>query len=796
MADEIKKVITIEVGQATASLKDVKDQTDEASQSFNSLKDYKKHIDKLTASLIDLDESSEEYNETVKQIQTAQNKLNQVVSDAKSSNKAAEGSYNALQQQMNALRKQWKETSNEAERADLGKQILKINDQLKDMDGSIGNYQRNVGNYASAFASISPAAGSAVSAVQGLSGAFKALIANPVGAVIMAIVSAVKLLKSGFESSESASNKLKQAFSALQPIIDAVKNVISNAAEAFGDLALKVVPKVTSAISGVMQFFEKSAIKAQNIWAKVKKFFGAISDEELQQILADNEAELKAIEEKYAKEEDIMQEAAAKRQDITAREQKLVKDKRQFLIDEARTEAEVSELRSKAVDKEKYSNEERAKFLSEAIEKEKKINDTKLALAQREYQLAKDKAALTANDAAANDALAQAEANLYRVKKEYNDKSRELITQLNEANNSAKTEEIKTDAEVVKQKEKDAAEIEKIQQRVAKSQLSTSEQTIATLTEQYEKEKALLEQYGKDTTGLTEEFKKNIAMAQAGAIEDKSKKVDDTASTDRDIADKTIVNAHERAMKLLEIERNRLDQKKLLIEEELAIDNLPLEKKQELAQQLAEVDASIVENSRQVTEEQKANVADLINTYSSVGSTISGMIDSIASFWQDNIKLRQEAGEISKEQAEKEFENSKKLQIASAVINGLSGIATAISTAMTLGPIAGPIVGAANAAMVATTMGIQIAKIKQQKLNGGSSSSSVQSSSATPSSQSQSYTPQYTTNVTGQSEVENLENAVQNGTKAGTQEIKCYVVESDIRQAGNKVDVRDNEATF
>lgn len=119
MADEIKKVITIEVGQATASLKDVKDQTDEASQSFNSLKDYKKHIDKLTASLIDLDESSEEYNETVKQIQTAQNKLNQVVSDAKSSNKAAEGSYNALQQQMNALRKQWKETSNEAERADL-----------------------------------------------------------------------------------------------------------------------------------------------------------------------------------------------------------------------------------------------------------------------------------------------------------------------------------------------------------------------------------------------------------------------------------------------------------------------------------------------------------------------------------------------------------------------------------------------------------------------------------------------------------------------------------------------------
>ena len=356
---------------------------------------------------------------------------------------------------------------------------------------------------------------------------------------------------------------------------------------------------------------------------------------------------------------------------------------------------------------------------------------------------------------------------------------------------------MKTDADLVKQKEKDAAEIEKIQKRVAKSQLTTSEQTIATLTEQYEKEKELLEKYGEDTTGLTEEFKKNIAMAKAGAVEDKSKKVDDTASTDRDIADKTIVNAHERAMKLLEIERNRLDQKKLLIEEELAIDNLPLEKKQELAQQLAEVDASIVENSRQVTEEQKANVTDLINTYSSVGSTISGMIDSIAGFWQDSIKQREEAGEISKEQAEKEFENSKKLQIASAVINGLAGIATAISTAMTLGPIAGPIVGAVNAAAVATSMALQIAKIKQQKLDsGGSAVSAVSASSASPSQQSQAYSPQYTQNITGQSEVEDLQNAIQSGTKAGTQDLKVYVLESDIREVGQKATVREQEATF
>ena len=117
---------------------------------------------------------------------------------------------------------------------------------------------------------------------------------------------------------------------------------------------------------------------------------------------------------------------------------------------------------------------------------------------------------------------------------------------------------------------------------------------------------------------------------------------------------------------------------------------------------------------------------------------------------------------------------------------------------MTLGPIAGPIVGAVNAATVATTMAIQIAKIKQQKLDSGGSAaaSAVSASSASPSNTATAYTPQYTTNVTGQSEIENLENAVQSGTKAGTQDIQVYVLESDIREVGQKATVREQEATF
>lgn len=131
---EIKKVITVDLGNTTTSLKD-----------------YKKHIDELRGSLLQLDSSSEEYQKIAQEVKTEQDKLNEVMKVGKNQTDAAEGSYNQLAQTMAELKKQWKATADEAERDDLGKQILDINNQLKELDASTGNYQRNVGDYANAF---------------------------------------------------------------------------------------------------------------------------------------------------------------------------------------------------------------------------------------------------------------------------------------------------------------------------------------------------------------------------------------------------------------------------------------------------------------------------------------------------------------------------------------------------------------------------------------------------------------------------------------------------------------------
>lgn len=131
---EIKKVITVDLGNTSTSLKD-----------------YKKHIDELKGSLLQLDSASEEYQKIAQEVKNEQDKLNEVMKVGKTTTDAADGSYNQLAQTMAELKKQWKATADEAERADLGKQILDINNQLKELDASTGNYQRNVGDYANAF---------------------------------------------------------------------------------------------------------------------------------------------------------------------------------------------------------------------------------------------------------------------------------------------------------------------------------------------------------------------------------------------------------------------------------------------------------------------------------------------------------------------------------------------------------------------------------------------------------------------------------------------------------------------
>ena len=838
MADQITKVISVDVSDSLDNLDELRDKVVSAGYSFSSLKSAKNYIDRLRASLIDLDETSEEYEERVEEIDKVQDKLNKAMKATGDKAKDAEGSYNALSKKMSELKKAFKETNDEAERDKLAKQIVGINDQLKEMDASIGNYQRNVGNYEGAFTKGLAGITSQIQAlgnplaiakngVNALGKAFKALITNPVGAFIMAIVVAVKALKKGFEQSETASNSLKKAFSAFQPVINAINNAFTGFAKLVGNIAEKAIPAL---VNGLM--------KAGDWMMTLLNKIGIVSDKKL---------------ESFRKSIEAQKEAVKVTQDLTDREIELTEKRRKFQVNEAKTEMEVSELRAKAVDKDKYTAKQREKFLNQAIAKERKLNDEKLALAQEEYDILKKRSELTDNDAETNDALAAAEANLYNTKKEYYAKERELISQkiatgqelsaaekkiLEEQKEELKkVEEIRNRAELsqlsskdrelkiledkykeekalLEKYEQDTTQLTKeyeaqrqeiidknggdkakeIDERAIQSLMDSTDRQLAILKKRYEEEKKLLEANGVDTVNLTKEYERQVAEVKAGEGEGKIKDINDNSALERDIADKTIFIELEKKEKLLQIERERLEGTKAIYEELYKLDDLSEEKKQEYADKIKEIDAALIENSHNTKEVQKAQAQDLINTYNQVSQSIGELMNNVAEIWQDSIKQRVKNGKITEEQAKKEFENSKKLQIATAIINGLAGAANAVASAMTIPPPAGPIIGAANSALVIATTAAQIAKIKSTTFDGGGSSidSDISSAAATPTPAAVEYTPKYSTNVTGESETVNLANAVSERQK----DQRVYVVESDINEAGKRVEIREAESTF
>lgn len=123
--------------------------TVDTGSSEKTVKSLKKDISDLKDAILNLEKGSDAYNDAVEQLQQNQRELDEVMALTKKTATALDGSYDALVHQMSLLKKEWRATADEAKRADLGKQIDNINAQLKEMDASVGNFQRNVGNYVS-----------------------------------------------------------------------------------------------------------------------------------------------------------------------------------------------------------------------------------------------------------------------------------------------------------------------------------------------------------------------------------------------------------------------------------------------------------------------------------------------------------------------------------------------------------------------------------------------------------------------------------------------------------------------
>ena len=129
--NEIVNVLTIKTEESQQTIKGLKKE----------ISDLKKQLDNAVI-------GSEDFERASKELAMAQANLKTVMSDGKKVADNMEGSYNHLVATMAELKKQWKATADEVKRNELGQEIDKINNQLKELDGTIGNHQRKVGDYA------------------------------------------------------------------------------------------------------------------------------------------------------------------------------------------------------------------------------------------------------------------------------------------------------------------------------------------------------------------------------------------------------------------------------------------------------------------------------------------------------------------------------------------------------------------------------------------------------------------------------------------------------------------------
>ena len=399
-------VIILKVGtdQAVKSVGDLKNNIKELKKQLEGYREETGEVDeqgkKVYKTIEGLTIGSEEYKQVLEELKINQNALRDAMyattasmEDVSAAAMGASESYNSLVHQMAALKEEWRATNDEARRNELGTQIGEINQKLKDMDASVGNYQRNVGNYSSAleglekgFLATAGGAGAIINPVKNVTMGFKALSATPVIGILGLLANVLMKVMDGLSSSEGNMRAVTEAFSIFSGVGDLVTKVLQGLAKG-----------VTALGNGLTWLMEK---------------LGLVSEE------------------------------AKKRQQIARDETKLLEQQRENIYKNADAELELAKLKNQAADKSKYTAEERLALLEQAAKIEEDNAKRALEAAQLEYNIIKEKNSLTESSTEDLKKEADAYAQLVKAETNYYNKTKELTSQISEAKNTARTEQL------------------------------------------------------------------------------------------------------------------------------------------------------------------------------------------------------------------------------------------------------------------------------------------------------------------------------------------------------------------
>ncbi len=347
-----------------------------------------------------------DYNERIIENSSLIDKNNEVIERSLKQLKLEEMTMSQLKNRAKDLQKQLDNTS----LATDPEEYTKLQKELTQVDNRMGQLKNTGKGMMSQLSSIPGPAGQAVQSLMGMGKAMMALVANPVGAVIAAIVLVFMAFKKAINSSEEATFKLNQILAPLTKFLQFLLKILQ-------DLVIGFLNFAEAAFSGISKLLEKLPFVGE----KMKEI---------------NDTARDAI--KLEKEKQALQ-----------------RQEREWIVGRAQLENEVAKNRDKAYQRDKYSVQERLGFLDAALTAEKKISEESVRQAKEKLRIARIEAARAGNTSEVEKNLKELEAAVIQSETEMYEKTRGI----QEKRNAFVAEERRNAQEAAKealQKQKDA----------------------------------------------------------------------------------------------------------------------------------------------------------------------------------------------------------------------------------------------------------------------------------------------------------------------------------------------------
>jgi len=321
---------------------------------------------------------------------------------------------------------------------------------------------------------------------------------------------------------------------------------------------------------------------------------------------------------------------------------------------------------------------------------------------------------------------------------------------------------------------------------------------ITLLTEKYNKEKKLLEDAGKDTLLLTEEFEnKRLELMQKAAAKQQAEAAENLKNQNEELKKEKDQELYELQFK--EFEGSSLEKEKSELDAKWEIEQQYYLQRIELQQQYLDFFVGTEEEQKRAEEELDALRQDFTNKKMKYDSDAAKNTKKLAA--QEKKDKEQAltatlstAGNVFGALADLSEENSGTQKLFAIMETTMSTLTGAINAYKSMAgiPIVGPGLGVAAAAAVTAAGIANINKIKSTtKENAGATASTA--TPQTPSLEMTSVTPL----LNEEQDIQRMTALSEQGDSAKeTQNVRVYVVDQDIRDANTRAEVVEENATF